>query len=163
MAPARLRRRFQELREPLLPNAAEFAARKMGPVLMAQARSLQDQPHDLSMCEDSLTGLMLLLSDPPSDDRMRKLGDEFFQVIRSLATMMAQTAEARTADGVDPFTRLTQDRESQMAGIREKYFDRVAALNEEGKRYIFKMTDLFARSVFFMHRCAKSWQVRTSD
>lgn len=152
-----LRRRFQEIREPMLSHAAEFAARNMSPVLMAQARSLQDQLHNLAMCGDSLTELMLLFSDPPSDT-MRKLGNDFFQVIRFLATMMAQTSEALTADGVDLFLQLTRDRENQMASIREKYFVSMADLNEEGKRYIYKMTDLFSRSIFFMHQCAKSWQ-----
>lgn len=157
-----LRRRFQELREPLLSNAAEFAARKMSPLLMAQARSLQNQLHDLSLCEGTLAALLLLFS-ASSSDRMKSLGDGFFQSLEFLVITMAETAEAPTADGVDLFLRLTQDRENLLTSLREKYFDSMGSLDKEEKRYLFELTDLFTRTIYLMHQCAESWKVWTTD
>ncbi|MCE5333256.1 MAG: ATP-binding cassette domain-containing protein [Desulfobacteraceae bacterium] len=153
-----LRLRFREAREPLLSSAAEFAARKMSPSLMGQARSLQDQLHDLALYEEALASLLLLLSAPPSEG-MRSFGDSFFQSLEFLVITMAETAESPVYDGIDLFLQLTEDRESMMTGLREKYFDSVGGLEEAEKRYLFELTDLFTRTIYLMHQCALSWRV----
>lgn len=156
-----LRQRFKELRTPLLSDAAEFAARKMSPQLIAQAQSLENQLHDLALCEEALTRLLLLLSTPPSDT-MKDLADGFFQSLEFLLITMAETAEAPSADGVDLFLHLTQDRESLMTGLREKYFDSMGRIDEAEKHYLFELTDLFARTIYLVHQCAESWQIWTT-
>lgn len=157
-----LRRRFQELREPLLSNAAEFGSRKMSPPLMAQARSLQNQLHDLSLFEESFVAVLQLLSTP-SSDRMKNLADGFFQSLEFLVITMAETAETPTADGVDLFLRLTQDRENLSNSLREEYFESLGSFDKEEKRYLFELTDLFTRTIYLMHQFAESWQVWTTD
>ncbi len=57
-----LRARFAALRESLLPTAADFAARKMTPLLVAQARGLEAQLHCLGLTEEALCGLLALLA-----------------------------------------------------------------------------------------------------
>lgn len=153
-----LRGRFRELMEPLMQSAAEFAARKMSPPFTAQARSLQNQLHDLALCEETVVTLLLLLSAPPSD-RMKTLGDIFFQSLDFLLITMAETAEDPAADEIDLFLGLTQDRENQMAGLRDKYLDSMAGLDKEEKQYFFELTDLFARTIYLMHQYAESWRV----
>lgn len=157
-----LQKRFQELREPLLSGAAEFAARKMSPLLMKQARSLQNQLHDLSRCEETLAALLLLFS-APSSDRTKDLEDSFFQSLEFLVITMAETAEAPTADGVDLFLMLTRDRENLLTGLREKYYDSMGDFDKEERRYLLELTDLFTRTIYLMHQCAESWQVWTTD
>lgn len=157
-----LRRRFRELREPLLTSAAELAARKMSPRLMAEARSLQNQVHDLALCEETLAQMVPLFAAPPSD-RMRSIGDGVFQSLEFLVITMAETAEAPTPDGIEIFLRITQDRERLMTSLRQQYFDSMGRPDEEEKRYLFDLTDLFARAIYLMHQCAESWQVWTED
>ncbi len=72
-----LQGRFQKLREPLLSLAAEFAAWKMSPTLMAEARSLEKQLYGLALCEETLIRLLALFSAPPSE-KMASLADIFF-------------------------------------------------------------------------------------
>jgi len=155
-----LRRRFQELREPLLIESAEFAARKMSPSVMAQARSLEKQLHDLALFEETLARLLVLLTAPPSET-MRDLGDAFFQSLEFLLITMSETAEAPSADGVDTLLRLTEDRSKLMTGLREKYFGSGGEMDEEEKQYLFDLTNLFARTVYLIHQTAESWKVWT--
>lgn len=157
-----LQRRFQELREPLLPRASEFAARKMSPLLMSRARSLEKQLHDLALCEETLARLLVLFSGPPSE-RMRSLGDTFFQSLEFLLLTMAEAGEAPTADGVDMLLKLTEDRAKLMTSLRQRYFDSGAGLDEEEKRYLFELTDLFARTIYLIHQSAESWRIWTKD
>ncbi|MHB8772602.1 MAG: ATP-binding cassette domain-containing protein [Syntrophales bacterium] len=153
-----VRRRFQELREPLMPRAAEFAARKMSPPLMAQARSLEKQLHDLALCEEALGRLLPLFSDPPSD-RMRRIADTFFQPLEFLLATMAETGEASTAGEIDLLMGLTEDRGELMTSLRERYFGTESGLNEEEKRFLFEMTELFARVVYLIRQWAESCRV----
>ncbi len=157
-----LRGRFQELRDPLLSRAAEFAARKMSPLLMAQARSIEKLLHDLSLCEEMLARLLLLFSALPSD-RMRSLGDSLFQPLDFLLITMAETGAAPTADGVELLLRLTEDRGELMAGLRERYFDSESGLDKEEKRHLFELTELFARTVSLIHEWAESWRIWTTS
>jgi len=150
-----VRRRFQELREPLIPRAAEFAARNMSPPLMARARSLENQLHDLALCEETLGRLLVIFSDPPSD-RMRQIGDSFFQPLEFLLATMAETGEASTADEIDLLLRLTEDRGELMTSLREGYFDSERGLTEEEKRFLFEMTELFAQAVYLIREWAES-------
>ena len=153
-----LQHRFQELREPLLSRAAEFAARRMSPLLMTQARSLEKLLQYLALCEETLARLLVLFSAPPSD-RMRNLGDSFFQSLEFLLITMAETGAAPTADGVDLLLRLTEDRGNLMTNLRERYFDSGAGFDEEEKRHLFELTELFARKVYLIHECAESWRI----
>ncbi|MBF0528137.1 MAG: ATP-binding cassette domain-containing protein [Deltaproteobacteria bacterium] len=156
-----LQRRFQEIRDPLLPQAAEFAARRMSPALMTRARSLEKQLYILTLCEETLSRLLLLLSTPPSD-RLRDLGNTFFESLEFLFIMMAEAGENLSADGVDSLVRLTGDREELMTRFREKYFDS-AKLDEKEKRRLFELTELFARAVYFIHEWAELLRIwRTS-
>ncbi len=160
-----LRLRFQGLREPLIPRAAEFAARKMAPPLIVRARSLENQLHDLALCEETLGRLLALLSDPPSD-RMRRIGDTFFQPLEFLLATMADTGEASIVDEVDLLLRLTEDRGELMTGLRERYFASEPGLSEEEKRFLFEMTELFARTVYLIREWAVScriWIQSSSD
>ena len=157
-----LRRRFQELGEPLFPRAAEFGARRMSPPLMAQARSIEKQLHDLALCEETLARLLALFSAPPSD-RMRNLGDAFFQSLEFLLATMAETGGDPTAEGVDLLLQLTEDRGQLMTSLRERYFDSGTGLDEEEKQYLFELTDLFARKVYLIHGWAESWQISATN
>ncbi len=152
-----LRRRFQELREPLVPKAAEFAARRMSPPLMTQARSLEKQLYDLGLCEETLTRLMAHFCAPPSE-KMQNLGDIFFQPLDFLLTTMAETGKDPSTEGIDLLLQLTQDRGQLMTSLRDRYFDSGAGLDEEDKQYLFELTDLFARIVYLIHEWTESWQ-----
>jgi hypothetical protein len=88
---------------------AEFAARRMSPLLMTRANSLEKLLHDLALCEETLARLLLFFSAPPSD-RMRNIGDSLFQPLDFLLITIAETGAAPTADGVDLLLRLTEDR-----------------------------------------------------
>jgi putative ABC transport system ATP-binding protein len=157
-----LRRRFQEFGEPLYPRTAEFAARRMSPVLMEQARSLEKQLHDLALCEETIARFLALLFVPPSD-RMKEIGDTFFQSLEFLLMTMAETGADPTAEGVDLLLRLTEDRGELMTGLKERYFDSETGLDEEEKRYLFEMTEMFARTVYLIHAWAESWQIWTTN
>jgi energy-coupling factor transporter ATP-binding protein EcfA2 len=157
-----LQRRFQELREPLLSRAAEFAARRMSPLLMKRARCLEKLLHDLALCEETLVRLMLLFSALPSD-RMRSLGDSLFQPLDFLLMTMTETGAAPTAEGVDLLLRLTEDRGELMTTLRERYFYSEANLDEGEKRQLFELTELFARTVYLIHECAESWRIWTTN
>jgi putative ABC transport system ATP-binding protein len=157
-----LRRRFQELAEPLYPRTAEFAARRMSPVLMEQARSLEKQLHDLALCEETLARFLALLLVPPSD-RMKEIGDTFFQSLEFLLMTMEETGADPTAEGVDLLLRLTEDRGELMTGLKERYFDSETGLDEEEKNYLFEMTDLFSRTVYLIHAWAESLQIWTTN
>jgi putative ABC transport system ATP-binding protein len=149
--------RFQELRDPLLPRAAEFAARKMGPLLMIRARSLEKQLHDLALCEETLLRLLVLLPSPPSN-RMQSIADTLFQSLEFLLITMAETAEASSADGVDMLLLLTGDREKLMISLRERHFDSSGGLDEEERNYLFDLTNLFARTIYLIHEVAGEWR-----
>ncbi|MFH1134991.1 MAG: ATP-binding cassette domain-containing protein [Pseudomonadota bacterium] len=151
-----LRLHFQELLEPLLRQAAEFAARRMSPLLMTRARSLDDQLHDLALCEETVSRLLVLLAAPPSD-RLRDFQDTFFQSLEFLLLTMAETRGNPTAAEIDILARLTEDREELMTRLRARYFDS-ALLGEEEKRRILELTDLFSRTVYFMSKLAESWR-----
>ena len=153
-----LRYRFQELREPLIARAAEFTARKMSPELMARARSLVKQLHDLALCEETLERLLVLFSNPPSD-RMRRIGDTFFQPMEFLLSTMAETSYASIAGDIDLLMRLTEDRGDLMTSLRERFFDSEAGLDGEEKRFLFEMTELFARVVYLIREWADSCRV----
>jgi hypothetical protein len=157
-----LRCRFAELREPLVPRAAEFAARKMSPPLMAQARSLENQLHDLALCEETLARLLVLLAAPPSEP-MRDIGDTFFQSLEFLLVTMAETGEALGSEGVDLLLKLTEDRGELMTSLRERYFAAGTGLREDDKRYIFEVTGLFSRTVYLIHEWAESCRVWTAN
>jgi len=152
-----LKRRFQEFMEPLFPRAAEFAARKMSPPLMVQARSLEKQLHDLALCEETLTRLLPLFSAPPSK-KMASLGDAFFQPVDFLVATMAETGQDPTIEGVDLLLQLTEDRGRLMTSLRERYFASGTGLGEEEKLYLFELTDLFARMVYLIHEWTESWR-----
>jgi putative ABC transport system ATP-binding protein len=155
---ADLRRRFGELAEPLFPRTAEFAARRMSPPLTVQARSLEAQLHDLSLCEETLTRLLDLLFAPPSG-KMLDLGDSFFQSLEFLLATMAETGADSTAEGIDLLLKLTEDRGELMTGLRERHFASEAGLAEEEKNYLFEVTDLFSRTVYLIHAWAQSRQL----
>jgi putative ABC transport system ATP-binding protein len=157
-----LRRRFQELGEPLYPRTAEFAARRMSPVLMEQARSLEKQLHDLALCEETLARLLILFPAPPSD-RMKEIGDTFFQSLEFLLMTMEETGADPNAEGVDLLLRLTEDRGELMTGLRERYLDSETGFDEGEKNYLFEMTDLFSRTVYLIHAWAESRQIWTTD
>jgi|GEM_PF-187230 len=168
-----LQHRFQELRDPLIHQAAEFAARRMSPLLMARARNLEKQLYDLALCEETISMLWVLFSTPPSD-RMRNLGDSFFQSLEFLLITMAETCATPTADGVEMLLRLTENRGKLMTTLRERYFDSGASLDVNGsggryqgseknlyldkeeKRHLFELTELFARTVYIIHKWAES-------
>jgi putative ABC transport system ATP-binding protein len=158
---ADLQRRFGELREPLPARTAEFAARRMSPPLMAQARSLEGQLHALSLCEETLVRLLGLLGASPSD-RMRAIGDTFFQSLEFLLATMAETAAAAAAGEVDLLLKLTEDRGALMNGIREKYFAAEAGPGEAEKRHLFDVTELFSRTVYLIHEWAESCRLWTT-
>lgn len=153
-----LRHRFRELREPLLPRTAAFSARRMSPVLMARARSLEKQLHDLALCEETLERLLTLLSAPPSG-RMRSIGDTFFQPLEFLLATMAETGAASTAPEVELLLRLTEDRGEMMTSLRERYFSSESGLTGEEKRYLLAMTELFSRAVYLIRQWADSCRV----
>jgi putative ABC transport system ATP-binding protein len=157
-----LQRRFQESREPLIARTAEFAARKMRPPLMAQARSLENQLHDLALCEETLAQFFIRLCTPPSDP-MRDIGDTFFQSLEFLLATMAEAGESVRAEDVDLLLKLTEDRGELMTGLRERYFAAEGGLNEAEKRYLFELTELFARTVYLIHDWAESCRVWTTN
>ncbi|MDD5169508.1 MAG: hypothetical protein PHN75_11875 [Syntrophales bacterium] len=129
---------------------------------MAQARSLEKLLHDLSLCEEMLARLLLLFSALPSD-RMRNLGDSLFQPLNFLLITMAETGATPTADGVELLRRLTEDRGELMTSLQERYFDSETGLDKEEKRYLFELTELFARTVCLIHELAESWRIWTTS
>ena len=152
-----LQRRFQELGEPLFPRASEFAARRMSPPLMAQARSLEKQLHDLALCEETLTRLLALFSAPPSE-KMANLADAFFQPVDFLVATMAETGKDPTIEGIDLLLQLTEDRGQLMTSLRERHFASGVGLDEGERQYLFELTDLFARMVYLIHEWTESWR-----
>lgn len=156
-----LQERFRQIKEPLFQQAAEFAARRMSPLLMAQARSLEKQLHGLVMCEETIARVVALFSAPPSEP-MREIADAFFQPLDFLLATMAETRTEPTADGTELLLQLTEDRGQLMKSMRERYFDSGAGLGEEEKNYLFELTDLFARTVYLIHEWVESGQAWTA-
>ncbi|MDD5169265.1 MAG: ATP-binding cassette domain-containing protein [Syntrophales bacterium] len=153
-----LQDRFQELREPLIPQASEFAARRMSPPLMTQARSLEKQLHDLALCEETLTRLVAIFAASPSE-KMANLADAFFQPLEFLLATMVETRQDPTIEGIDLLLQLTEDRGQLMTSLRERYFASGPGLGEEEKQYLFELTDLFARIVYLIRAWVESWRV----
>jgi hypothetical protein len=94
---------------------------------------------------------------------MKEIGDTFFQSLEFLLMTMAETGADPTAEGVDLLLRLTEDRGELMTGLKERYFDSETGLDEEEKRYLFEMTEMFARTVYLIHAWAESWQIWTTN
>ncbi|HEX7653676.1 MAG TPA: hypothetical protein VF607_09225, partial [Verrucomicrobiae bacterium] len=49
---------------------------------------------------------------------------------------------------------MTSDRREVMARIRTKYFETQTGLREEGKVFLFELTNTFTRTVFFLNSLA---------
>ena len=149
-----LRLRFKELSDPLILQAAEFASRRMSPPLMVQARILEKQLHDLTLCEETISKVLNLMS-APSDEKFRGIAKTFFQPLEFLVITMAEAGENPTADGIEHLVRLTSDREPLMARLREKYFES-AGLDEKGRQDFYELTDLLARAIYLIHQWAEA-------
>ena len=155
---AALRHRFAELLEPLISRVADFAARKMAPPLMAQARSLEKQLHDLALAEGTLGQLMALFAAPPSE-RIRHLSDTFFQPLEFLLFTVAEAAQISTDAEIDLVLALTEDRGDLMTALREKFFTSETGLDQAERDFLFNMTELFAREVYLIREWAGSCRI----
>jgi hypothetical protein len=116
----------------------------------ARMEILQQMISQARMVEESVLKFSESLSNPIIAE-IGTLPDAFFQSLETLLFATAEAFQEREPNQLEMVQQMTSDRREVMARVRTKYFETQAGLREEGKVFLFELTNTFTRTVFFLN------------
>ncbi|MDB6036547.1 MAG: putative phytochrome sensor protein [Verrucomicrobiales bacterium] len=136
---------------------------KTRPAVAARMDILQQMISHARLVEESVLKFIESLANPMIGE-MGSLPDAFLQSLETLLFATAEALQDREADQLEMVLQMTSDRREVMARVRARYFETQAGLGEEGKAFLFDLTNTFTRTVFFLNSLAnllEAWMKKT--
>ena len=136
---------------------------KTRPAVSARMDILQQMISQARLGEESVLKFIESLANPMSGE-IGSLPDAFFQSLETLLFATAEAFQDREPNQLEMVQQMTSDRREVMARVRTRYFETQAGLREEGKVFLFELTNTFTRTVFFLNSLAnllEAWLKRT--
>jgi putative ABC transport system ATP-binding protein len=136
---------------------------KTRPAVADRMDILQQMISQARLIEESLLKLIESLANPIIG-QIGSLSDAFVQSLETLLLATAEAFQDREPAHVEMVQQMTSDRREAMARVRARYFETQAGLGEEGKAFLFELTNTFTRTVFFLNSLAnllEAWLKKT--
>jgi putative ABC transport system ATP-binding protein len=127
---------------------------KTRPGLAHRVDLLQQILSQIRMLRDSVKRLGELLAANPIPD-LAPMVDRFFQGGETLLLTAGDAFRDREDLEIQTLLGITQDRREMMTRLRDSYFEAQSHLAEEGKVFLFDLTNTFARVVYLLNSLAK--------
>lgn len=135
-----------------------LVARRLCMNVARKAQSLAIISETLCLLEEGVRqfGALYRLRPP---DVTAELVNSLFE---SIEFLLVTTGEAMAADGpedIEALRELTEDRGPLMESLREKHFVRDGADSRPAQDYLFDITNLFTRLIYFLHALSEELSV----
>lgn len=126
---------------------------KTRPAVAARMDILHQMISHARLVEESVLKFTESLANPMIGE-LGSLPDAFFQSMDTLLFATAEALQDREPAQVEMVQQMTSDRREAMARVRTRYFETQAGLREEGKVFLYELTNTFTRTVFFLNSLA---------
>ena len=136
---------------------------KARPAVATRMDVLHQMISHARLVEESVLKFIELLSNPIIGE-MGTLPDAFSQSLETLLFATAEALQDREPTQLKMVQQMTSDRREVMARVRTRYFETQAGQREEGKVFLFELTNTFTRTVFFLNSLAnllEAWMEKT--
>ena len=145
--------RFARTLETLEARVNDLSHLKTRASLARRMETLQLALGQTRLLHDSLLRFAdLAVANPPG--HLRALADRFLQALDALLLSTGDAIRHRALEDVRTLDRLTQDRRAAMARLRDTYFEAQQSQGEEGRIYLFELTNTFSRAVYLLNSLA---------
>ncbi len=128
-------------------------ARRLCVNVTGEAQSLAEMSEILCLLEKGVREFGILFNNAPTDIP-EQLMKSFFESLEFLLITAFETLSSGKAEDIDTLDHLTEDRGPLMETMRARNFEREAATLGHVRDYLFDITSLFARLIYFLHSLA---------
>jgi len=143
----------------VLRQTAAILPRQQCARLADQATRLNNLVTRTNTLTETARELAILLTSRDSE-QMPTLSDLILQAADSLLQTAAEAFSTTSAADLEILLAISASKNETMAQIRDKYMLQLPQLDEDGKAYLFELTNTYARMVHVVNQCAtalKEW------
>lgn len=135
-----------------------LVARRLCVNLAGEAKALAEMSETLCLLEEGVREFGKLFDARPADIS-GQLATSFFESLEFLLITGGEALSSGKAEDIDALNRLTEDRGPLMDSLRLRHFESDKADSRSVQDYLFDITSLFARLIYFLHALASQLDV----
>ena len=118
--------------------------------LAGEAQTLANVSETVCLLEEAVRQFGALFCARPSA-MSGALINPFYESLEFLLITAGEAFSSRKTEDIDMLHRLTEDRGPMMESLRVRHFERDDEASRQVQDYLFDMTSLFARLIYFLH------------
>ena len=127
-----------------------LVARRLCVNLVSEAKMLAELSDAISLLEEGVRQFGDLFCARPASVPV-DLVNSFFESLEFLLVTVEEAVSSRKFEDIDMLNRLTEDRGPMMESLRARHFECNDAASRQVQDYLFDVTSLFARLIYFLH------------